>query len=248
MGLIILFIVGLLCIPQSPEPTVVTQPQEVNAAIVPIATQEKESVELEDYAEKEKELAKEEPTTSEQDSSKKPVKNEPIDSTIKTEVSPNPQATAYSYRGDFEKAYLGVCPQDVPEGVWPDPLFPSVSLGYLSSDVDSHNPEKKIRNVWNYYLIGRGFGDRYQFASSDDFGVGTSGSYNGHLATSNVAFVLDWTHKTVDWKPLFDSSPSKDYWNAEMQSKLDALAVRMTTYLRELDARFKAKCGPYRTK
>lgn len=151
----------------------------------------------------------------------------------------------YSYVGDFEQAFMGYCPQDVPEGMWGDKLNPAVALGYSTTSGDK-SPEAKIRNVWgtfktqNFYEL---YGDNYKVGWTSMFGIDTGGSFNGSVMGDNIAFILHWSTKTVTWERLWDDSPSKDYWPADMRAQFDDIATRMTHHLRYLDNAYTAKCG-----
>lgn len=154
-----------------------------------------------------------------------------------------PVNTKFSTIMDFESAYMGKCPQEVPYDVWNDPLAPSVALGIRSTMTlaETYTMEGMIRSYWNQHYTT---------------GYPPSGMMNMSFwqidksAPDSANITIDWRTMTVSYTyhDLHNTGVSTaDHYTPETHAKLKALSQKMTNYLRNLDSRFKNKCGSYRS-
>lgn len=147
------------------------------------------------------------------------------------------QATAqttqkrYTSVYDFEHAMLGVCPQNVPSGVWPDKLRPIVSLGYRPEErYGASSTETAVAIWWSGYKQG--------ITSPSYIANVIGGNQIGGdcgQGTDDTMFKMNYNTLTVYWE---DGSitPSGKTW-------ADNKAQYMTSFLRNINSQFKAKCG-----
>lgn len=162
-----------------------------------------------------------------------------------------PAQRQYTNWLDFERDYMGWCPKDVPEGLWPDALPAAAALG-LSINMtleESNTPRGDILSIWNTYRSTYYLGDIYRFATIERLGIKTEpdcpdGFYriNDHtLSTaSGYWFELNWLTKTVYVTTDEDGHSTV---SATALKQADEAAAWMTNYIRWLDNSYNAKCG-----
>lgn len=130
---------------------------------------------------------------------------------------------------DFEHAMLGVCPQNVPSGVWPDKLRPIVSLGYRPEErYSSTDIELHIATYWSSYKQG------IQGATI----TFTGGFFGGDCSSGSkdVTFTFSFINNTVTYKAGSFITPNGEQW-------AKTIAQRGQNYLQSISSQFKAKCG-----
>lgn len=254
MGLIILFVIGLLCMQQTPEPITTEQIEEAEAIIVSIIPQEEDVVELEVSTVPEVEKSEEKVENSKQartqqdestvdaSSSNTSVSHAFVE--MPSSDSPNFVSYKYSFIGDFEDAYLGYCAKDVPDGMWSEDLQPSVALG-IKSIMDTttyHSMKGKMASLFNAYVweggrMSSGLGNVYIFGPVEWFGIKTG--YEDQLFKPSVSFVITWSTRTISITEPGGDLPAYSIEEAQQW------ATEATAYLRWLDSAYKAKCGNY---
>lgn len=160
--------------------------------------------------------------------------------------SPNFVAYKYSYIGDFEDAYLGYCAKDVPDGMWPEDLQPSVALGIKSvMDRATHNSIKgQMAYLFNAYVweggrLSYSLGNTYDFGPVEWFGIKTG--YENQLYKPSMSFVITWSTRTISVTEPASQLPEESIIAAKKW------AEEATAYLRWLDSAYKQKCGAYKS-
>lgn len=157
---------------------------------------------------------------------------------------------------DMETYYMGQCPQD-PEKTSGYSLSPLLALGLRSTGLIEDAPtwQRKIELEWGSmkqsFVTGwfkKGEHHTLPLLAVENYGIDMGGK-NGKWSTdagfanwSGVSYILDWDTLSISAKEDHDyHEPYSDTKWAE----INALAAQMTTYVRDLDARFNAKCGEY---
>lgn len=145
-----------------------------------------------------------------------------------------PAAPTYKYSNivEFERAYLGWCPQDVPEGEFWTKISDIVALGYISSGLYAYNDlDSAARYAWD--LIRGGFGGQplkiYAQKLTD---------VNGYLNLTAFTFIVNTSTRGVTWQ-------QEGAWgdSAKYADQLNSIASQLSTKLIQLDQQFYAKCG-----
>lgn len=236
MGLIILFLVGLLGVTSAPTPLTVEQIAQAEIIIASLTPQEKAATVAETPNVLEEEVVEEKPAVSEQNSWEKPAKNELKAESTATTPQPTTPKYKYSYVGDFEKAMKGVCPQDVPDGLWPDPLMPSIALG-LPGIVgqDLSTPEGGATYLWTWL--------KSPWSNQNDQKVVSADRMNLGIDTSEFGFFINWPTRSFTWDYLIANGRTKATLDPEVIKVMDATSVRMSNHLKYLDQAFASKCG-----
>lgn len=146
-----------------------------------------------------------------------------------TPAQTKPKQQRYTSVYDFEHAMLGVCPQNVPAGVWPDKLRPIVSLSYRPEErYSSSDIELAIDIYWSAYKQG------HQGATVTYEG----GFFNGDCANGekSTIFLFDFNNNTVTYTLPDFYTPKGEQWAKE-------LAQRGQSHLQWVSSQFRAKCG-----
>lgn len=151
----------------------------------------------------------------------------------KTTQTTTAQTTQNRYTSvyDFEHAMLGVCPQNVPSGVWPDKLRPIVSLGYRPEEKyggTSRDIEFLIDIYWSAYKQGTQ-------AAIQTFDGKTFDANYGSGAGSTI-FTINFSNNTVTYKLPSFYTPNDKQW-------VKSTAQRGQAHLQSISSQFKAKCG-----
>lgn len=142
-----------------------------------------------------------------------------------------PKQKQYTSVYDFEHAMLGICPQNVPSGVWPDKLRPIVSLGYRPEEkYGPSSAETAVAIWWSSYKLDK--------SSSSYIATATTGNQIGGdcgHGTDDTLFKMNYNTLTVYWEDNA-ITPNGKVW-------ADGKAQYMTNFLRSINSQFKAKCG-----
>lgn len=145
-----------------------------------------------------------------------------------------PAAPSYKYSNiiEFEQAYLGTCPQNVPEGEFWTKISDIVALGYISSGLYAYNDlDSAARYAWD--LIRGGFGGQplkiYAQKLTD---------ISGYLNLTAFTFTVNTSTRGVTWQQEGAWGDSSKY-----ADQLNSIASQLSTKLIQLDQQFYAKCG-----
>lgn len=146
--------------------------------------------------------------------------------------------TYYTTLWDFERAALGMCPQDVPSHWWSQPPMPSVSIGIVSSFATPGQITLKEHTVWVWNLYKSG-----QIPSTDEYQGGSAKEFDPSITYKDAKFTVNWASLTV----YFTGWGYQEMNNVSTtdKAKMDAMAAEATTYMRWLDSTYNAKCGSY---
>lgn len=147
-----------------------------------------------------------------------------------------------------EADYMGWCPKDVPDWVWPDKISPLIALGYKSTFTldELKDPINYTRLMWSTYMTDRGYGDGYKFIAVERVGVlfdtladgwVTNGGYTA--SKSGYYFSMNWSNRTIYTDDEWAYIPLEQ----TEHGVLDRVAGQMTAELRRLDAEYARKCG-----
>lgn len=143
-----------------------------------------------------------------------------------------PAQTEYSSGYDFEHAMLGVCPQNVPAGVWPNSLRPIVSLGYRPEEkYGPFSAETAVAVWWSSYKQGM---NSPSYIATVIGGNQIDGNSCGQ-GTNDTLFKMNYNTLTVYWEDNAITPNGKEW--------ADQQAQYMTSFLQSISAQFKAKCG-----
>lgn len=143
-----------------------------------------------------------------------------------------PAQTEYSGGYDFEHAMLGVCPQNVPAGVWPNSLRPIVSLGYRPEEkYGPFSAETAVAVWWSSYKQGM---NSPSYIATIIGGNQIDGNSCGQ-GTNDTLFKMNYNTLTVYWEDNAITPNGKEW--------ADQQAQYMTSFLQSISAQFKAKCG-----
>lgn len=159
-----------------------------------------------------------------------------------------PTQTQFTSIYDFEEAYMGVCPKDVPEGVWPSKLSPLVALGYSTKTAYDlqFTPETKARQIFHLFRSGQYSDSKGFVATVDDMGVVFSKTEDGYFTDGRYVASHSGYRYWVEWATLtiyLDETGAYIPINDEQRAEMQRVAEQMTRRLRELDAQYTAKCG-----
>lgn len=144
-----------------------------------------------------------------------------------TQASPTRYTSVY----DFEHAMLGICPQNVPSGVWPDKLRPIVSLGYRPEEkYGPFSAETAVAIWWSSYKQGKTSANYI----ANVIGGNQIGGGCGQ-GTNDTSFKMNYNTLTVYWEDDAITHNGKTW--------ADSKAQYMASFLRNINAQFKAKCG-----
>lgn len=144
---------------------------------------------------------------------------------------PIPAQPTYKYSDihDFERAYVGWCPQDVPADAYHLPLRKYATLGYIESYSNYRDFETAVLYAWT--LIEGGFGGQVLYVYLQNW-------------TTLTEYVLDVNLKsrTATWKYL-GSKPQPNGPSESVRAQLDHVTAQFNTRIAQLDQQFYAKCG-----
>lgn len=150
---------------------------------------------------------------------------------------------------EFEEAFRGVCPQDVPDDAWPDKLRPGVALGILHSAYGSKDPLAYADEIWSQMKEdpNRGFDGGGIWLFGSDLFDSLLGSDGVDQWKYMVGFTLNWSTKTVDWRRVNEDKYYKGKegfgTDSDVYIKMERAAKQMTARIRQRESEFKAKCG-----
>ena len=159
--------------------------------------------------------------------------------------TPAPSTPTYKYTNaiEFQRAYMGWCPKDVPADAYHHALPKSIALGYMDIDYFSYKtPEEAAIYVWSWYQgarvnsvnDGSAFLDIYYDKMNAPI-ISNNQSYE------NFVIKADGYTKTVTW----------DTWDKNGKVKLpqdvikamDNVTKRIHDKMVQLDQQYYAKCG-----
>lgn len=157
------------------------------------------------------------------------------ESTQKTEIKNTSESTPtvkptykYSNIHDFEKAYVGWCPKDVPEGEYHLPLRKYVTLGYIDSYVNYRDIDTAVIYAWT--LLEGGIGGGIEIFLQE--------------WTNLTQYTIHINHNTREVSWIYrGTAPQPNGPSPEVIEKLNTIIADFKSRMNQLDQRYYAKCG-----
>lgn len=239
MGFILSIILGLIVRAAVVQP--VPEVAEVEQPVVEEIVEVKETVE-----DPEPETPVETPQTPSQSAQEQKPATVPSEPT-------GPFKSEFGSIKEFEEAHLWICPKDVPAGVWPDKLTPSVAIGVLSSTIydNRNNAWGQTYSIWNAYRSGQVTIPVRVVANIEEVGLHVPKScdgylgyqfLNGHLASySGWWFKINWPERRI----YVEAEEGGSHIEISDKTRADAedMAEWMTNQLRNLEESYIRRCG-----
>lgn len=166
--------------------------------------------------------------------------------TTANQHTPAPNTPTYKYSNylDFEKAYMGWCPQSVPKDAYHLPLSRAAALGYRDIDYFSYkNPEEAAIYVWSWWQVASISAKNHTSAFIDIYYRKMNNPIIGDdgLTYNNFTIQADAYTKTVTW--ALSSKASKDTLPQNVINQMDTVILQIKNKMIQLDQQYIAKCG-----
>lgn len=140
-------------------------------------------------------------------------------------------APTYRYTNihDFEQAYVGWCPQDVPADAFHLPLRKYATLGYIGSYSGYQDFETAV--IYSWTLIEGGFGGR----TIDIFLQRWTNLTTYIIQVDPATRAVNWVYK--------GNAPQPNGPSDSIRIQLDGIVTQFRNRMAQLDQQFYAKCG-----
>ncbi len=142
---------------------------------------------------------------------------------------------------DFEKAYIGVCPNKVPDRKWPEKLHPAATLGitYDKYLLKHNTVETMVIYTWDAV--------KWEAYSTTDWGttlilpsmMGINPIGDDGVDHLQLVFEASWSSQgwSVDWRRMFETSEYKGKYGVGTNATklMDATAKQMEVKFNQLE-------------